>query len=77
MTTKTIYAIPAPFLPACIRVVCLVDMGSYEWSITRTDNVVLKYTNDCYGNAEVALSDALNWCRRHEIDSTDFDEISY
>lgn len=60
---KTIYEIPAPFTSHTIEVYGDSDNGYYEWRLVSRNGEILRDTKDqCYGNAEIALRDALIAC---------------
>lgn len=62
MKTETIlYTVPTPFgVDEFIDVYGQPDMGWYEWRVRTAAGVVLRDTkNHGYGNAEIALRDAL------------------
>lgn len=58
---KTIHSIPVPFSmgDAMIEVYGEPDMGAYEWRVVASGKVERDTKNQGYGNAEIALRDAL------------------
>lgn len=61
MSTTTIYKIPAPYSMdgGFIEVWGDTDMGWYEWRWSDGQRIVKESDAQQYGNAEIALRDAL------------------
>lgn len=61
MPSVIIHKIPVPYSMGdqMIEVYGLPDEARYEWRVISFGNVVRGTKNACYGNAEIALRDAL------------------
>jgi hypothetical protein len=66
MKNEILYEIPTPY--GSDRIID-GDLGNacYEWRVVEDGEKIVHDTEQQYGNAEIALRDALNWCSELDL----------